>query len=91
MRPDAMGMRQAASQFQSKADRAAALAARLEGHVGSMAYTGPAADQFRRAIAEINTCLKGNARVIRELADNLNTAAAQAEADPVRFYGRGVE
>jgi uncharacterized protein YukE len=86
-RPDAMGMRHAASQFHSKAERTASVSARLDAQVGAMTYAGPAADQFRAAMNQIHNALAINSGVMRQLADALNSAAVAVEADPARFYG----
>ena len=57
-RPDAMGMRHAASQLRGKADRVSAVHNRLDGQVAAMTFTGPAAQRFRNIMtAEMHRLL----------------------------------
>lgn len=86
-RPDAGGMRHAAAQLRARAERAVAIAARLDGRVPSMTYTGPAADRFRASIATEQSRLRTVARTLNEMADALLRGAAAVEADPTGFYG----
>jgi uncharacterized protein YukE len=87
-RPDAMGMRHAAAQLRVKADRAAALHARLNRHVSGMTFAGPAADQFHVAMGVEQYRLREVSRILDQAAQGLDTAAAQVEADPTQFYGQ---
>lgn len=86
-RPDAQGMRAAASQFRSKADRVATVSSRLATQLGSMTFAGPAADQFRSAVSWEQHRLKVIASALAQAADVLNQGAARVEADPLGFYG----
>lgn len=86
-RPDAVGMRFAASQFRSKADRLGVVLGRLDGQVGSMTYAGPSADQFRAAMAEERGRLAEIMQVLGRVSDLLNDGAARVDADPLGFYG----
>jgi uncharacterized protein YukE len=88
-RGDAAGMRHAASQLRSKADRVAAVAGRLEGQVAAMSFAGPAAVQFRGVIGDQVRRQREAARILNEMAGALTNAAASVEADPVGFYGSG--
>ena len=88
-RPDAMGMRYAASQLRGKADRIALVAGRLGTQVESMTFAGPAADQFRAAMRSDGAQLRAVARILAEAADALSQAATRVEADPTGFYGSG--
>lgn len=88
-RPDAIGMRSAASQLRTKIDRIAAVVARLEARVPSMSYTGPAADRFRVRIATQVARLREVMRILDEMADALVRGAAAVEADPSGFYAGG--
>jgi uncharacterized protein YukE len=89
-RPDAMGMRHAASQLRSKADRATAVSARVERQVASMGFTGPAADQFRSAMAAEQDRMRRVAVELMRVAESLEQAAARVDVDPEGFYGAGV-
>jgi uncharacterized protein YukE len=80
-------MRIAASQFGSKADRAAVVLSRLNAQVNSMVYTGPAADQFRAAMAFEMERLREIIAAIHRVVEVLNAGAAKVEADPLGFYG----
>ena len=86
-RPDAQGMRIAASQFSSKADRTAVVLSRLNAQVNSMVYAGPAADQFRAAMSFEMERLREIITAIGRVAETLNAGAAKVEADPLGFYG----
>jgi uncharacterized protein YukE len=88
-RPDAQGMRHAASQFLSKRDRVAAVINRLERQVQSMSFAGPAADEFRAAIGAETARLRQIANILGQAADVLHSAAANVEADPVAWYSGG--
>ena len=88
-RPDAEGMRHAASQIRSKADRAAVVLSRLENQVDSMIYAGPAADQFRVAMNLERYRLREIVTALGRVTDVLNSAAARVDADPLGFYGTG--
>ena len=88
-RPDARGMRFAAWQLRAKIDRIAAVVARLDGRVSSMAYAGPAADRFRAKVAIEVARLREVMRILDEMADALVRGAAAVEADPTGFYGGG--
>ena len=85
-RPDAQGMRHAASQMRSKVDRVSAVVNRLEAQVGSMVYAGPAAEQFRAAMEYERWRLREIARILGQAADVLTQGAASVEADPTGFY-----
>lgn len=89
VRPDAQGMRHAASQFRSKADRVAIVLNRLNGQVNTMVYAGPAADQFRAAMDWERSRLAEIVTALGRVADVLNDAAAKVEADPLGYYGAG--
>ncbi|HZX55094.1 MAG TPA: hypothetical protein VFE86_10460 [Ilumatobacteraceae bacterium] len=86
-RPDAQGMRIAASQFSSKADRTAVVLSRLNAQVNSMVYAGPAADQFRAAMSFETERLREIIAAIGRVVETLNAGAAKVEADPLGFYG----
>ena len=86
-RPDAMGMRHAASQLRSKADRAVAVSARVEHQVASMGFTGPAASQFRSAMAGEQDRMRRVAVELVRIAEALEQGAARVDADPAGFYG----
>lgn len=88
-RPDAMGMRHAASQIRSKSDRVAVLLGRIDRQTAAITYVGPAADQFRQRLAAERHRLREVQRILGELADALNQGAASVEADPAGFYGGG--
>lgn len=88
-RPDAMGMRHAASELRVRADRVGAVVARLEARVPSMVFAGPAADRFRGQIAAEQARLREVMRILDEAADALMRGAAAVEADPTGFYGGG--
>ena len=85
-RGDAAGMRHAASQLRSKADRVAAVAERLENQVAAMSFKGPAAARFRNVIADQVSRQRKVASVLGEMATVLTHAAAAVEADPIGFY-----
>jgi uncharacterized protein YukE len=80
-------MRIAASQFGSKADRTAVVLSRLNAQVSSMVYAGPAADQFRAAMAFETDRLREIIAAIGRVVEVLNASAAKVEADPLGFYG----
>ena len=86
-RPDASGMRHAASQFRAKADRVAVVLSRLEGQVDAMVYAGPAADQFKAAMGTERHRLREIVTALGRVTDLLNEGAARVEADPLGFYG----
>ena len=88
-RPDAQGMRHAAGQFRSKGDRVAVVTSRLELQLGSMSFTGPAADEFRAAINGELGRLREITRILGQAADLLYSSAASVEADPSAFYSPG--
>lgn len=88
-RPDAAGMRHAASQIRARSERVASMLARLDRQTESMSYTGPAADQFRRNLAAERHRLREIMRILTEVSDALMQGAANVEADPVGFYGSG--
>ncbi len=88
-RGDAAGMRHAASQLRSKADRVAAVAGRLEHQVAAMSFAGPAAAQFRGEITDQVRRQRELSRILDEMAGALTNAAVAVEADPVGFYGSG--
>ena len=88
-RPDAQGMRHAASQFRSKAERVAAVISRLDVQLGSMSFAGPAADEFRAAVNADLARLREIRRILGQAADLLNSGAANVEADPLGFYSTG--
>ena len=87
VRPDAQGMRHAAAQFRSKADRVAVVLNRLDGQMNSMVYAGPAADQFRAAMSSERNRLGEIIKVLGRVTEVLNEAAARVEADPLGVYG----
>jgi len=82
-------MRHAAGQFRSKADRIAAVIARLESQLAAMSFTGPAADEFRAGMNAEVARLREVRRVFGEAVDLLNSGAANVEADPMGFYSPG--
>jgi len=82
-------MRHAASQIRSKADRVGVVLSRLEAQVASMTYAGPAADQFRAAMADEMRRLTEASRILAQASDVLLRGAANVEADPLGFYGSG--
>jgi uncharacterized protein YukE len=86
-RPDVNGMRHAASQFRLKADRANTVSRRLDSQLSAMAFAGPAANQFRNAVAWEQHRLREIARLLVQAADVLNTSANRVELDPLGFYG----
>lgn len=87
VRPDAQGMRHAASQFRSKAERVAVVMSRLDNQLSSMVYAGPAADQFRAAMSTERYRLNEIVKALAQVTDVLNDAAARVEADPLGSYG----
>ena len=88
-RPDAMGMRHAASQLRTKADRVSAVHNRLNSQVAAMTFTGPAAQRFRNVMTAEMHRLREVARVLTDMAAALNQAATNVEADPLGFYQPG--
>jgi hypothetical protein len=88
-RPDAAGMRYAASQIRVKADAVGAVIGRVDAQVGAMVFAGPAADQFRAGIAHERWRLTEVTRIMAEASALLTRAAAQVEADAVGFYQAG--
>lgn len=84
-----MGMRHAASQLRSKAERVTAVANRLDADVAALIFTGPAADRFRGSMAREVQDLRTVARVMNDTAATLTKGAADVEADPAGFYGDG--
>ena len=89
VRPDAAGMRLAASQIRSKSDRIGVVLSRLDAQIVSMTYAGPAADQFRATMADEKRRLTEASRILAKAADVLIRGAANVEADPLGFYGSG--
>ncbi len=88
-RPDAAGMRHAAAQLRTRSDRIAMVLNRLDTQVGAMAYTGPAADRFRRDMAVRSQAYRDSIRIIGTAIDLLNHGAAAVDADPTGFYSAG--
>ena len=88
-RGDAAGMRHAASQLRARADRAAAVAGRLENQVAAMSFKGPASARFRAVIADQVSRQRQASRLIGEAAGTLTQAAASVEADPIGFHSPG--
>jgi uncharacterized protein YukE len=88
-RPDAQGMRHAAGQFRSKAERVAAVVNRLNAQLATMAFAGPAADEFRSAINAERARLGEVMRILGQAADVLHSSAASVDADPAGFYSTG--
>lgn len=86
-RPDAQGMRYAASQFGSKADRVVVVLSRLDVQLNSMVYAGPAADQFRAAMTWEGQRLREIVTALGRVVEMLNAGAARVEVDPLGFYG----
>ena len=87
-RPDAQGMRHAAAQFRSKADRVGVVVNRLDAQLASMSFAGPAADQFRGALSWERHRLWELVKVLGRAGEVLNEGAARVEADPLGFYGQ---
>ena len=85
-RPDAQGMRYAASQFRSKADRVATVMRRVDTQVGGMDYSGPAADKFRSEMRAQRSELQEALTVLGRVADVLNDGASRIEADALGLY-----
>lgn len=77
---DANGLRHAAAQLNTRADRAVAVRARIVNQASQMTFAGPAADSFRQRVNEMAEFLSLNISLIREVADKLTAAAAQIEA-----------
>ncbi len=88
-RPDAMGMRHAASQLRARADRVSAVHNRLNGQVAAMTFTGPAAQRFRNVMTAELERMRETARVLADAATTLNQAAINVENDPLGFYQNG--
>lgn len=85
-RPDAAGMRHAATQLRSKSDRVSAVLHRLEAQVDAMTFAGPAATQFRGGVDIERQRLRQIADILRQAADALSAGASRVEADPTGFY-----
>lgn len=90
-RPDAMGMRHAAAQIRTKADRTFAVSGRVGRQVSSMGFAGPAANHFRLSMASEEDRLRQVAAILNQMADVLDQGAARVEADPAGFYGTGAQ
>ena len=80
MNADAAGMRHAAAQLQSRAERIGGVINRLDAQVAAMTYAGPAADRFHASIAEHRAVLANTQGILRGAADTLVQGAANAEA-----------
>lgn len=86
-RADAAGMRYAAAQLRDRRERLETVIRRLDGMLGSMQFTGPAASRFRQGIVAEQQRMREMAWVIQQGADTLTHGAARVEADPTGFYG----
>lgn len=82
-------MRFAASQIRAKVDRVGVVLARLDAELVSMTFAGPAADQFRAAMADQMRQLTEASKILARAADALIRGAANVEADPIGFYESG--
>ena len=78
-RGDAAGMRHAASQLRSKADRVAAVAERLENQVAAMSLAGPAAVRCCGVIGDQVRHQREATRILNEMAAVLTNAAPRSK------------
>jgi uncharacterized protein YukE len=80
----AAGMRRGAAKLRQRAAELAAINARLDAQIASMAYAGPAAERFRGDMATTRHGIATAAAHVQSLADTLvrNAAATEAALGP---------